>query len=113
MMKREHVEMNYYLTLAFTGNGCFKVYFKWFMIANTAVFTVGQRTINYAMNRFYACIAWHTERQLINEYLGVKLLTNNMIKETLRSTEKQGGVEYVGEIMKKKEEDSKGQYQLD
>nr|CAH7732275.1 unnamed protein product [Callosobruchus chinensis] len=105
----KHRVVDYYLTQALTGHGCFAVYVK----------RIGKATDDKCMycserddaaHTLFQCPRWEDERQRVNHRLGVTLDTVNMLSTLLTSAGNWKVVQaFVKGVLMKKERDERGE----
>ena len=92
--------MNYYLTQAVTGHGCFKEYLCRFK-KNEALCEYCEDKEDNANYTLFVCKKFDEERDRLSRIIGVTLTADNMVQEMLRN-EKNWNIisKHVGAIMK-------------
>lgn len=103
-MDRKHGELNYYLTQAITGHGCFRQYLHRFKLANaecaTCWFCDAEDTAEHTL---FACRRWERERSLLEEDLQTTINTENLVQTMIHSEENWDKINsFITQIMKDK-----------
>lgn len=103
-VERGHGEVNYYLTQALSGHGCFNKYLYDFKIKNSPRCDHCQAEVDDTMHTLFQCNAWTTDRENTIRELGETITPTNLVKMMLSSKEKWNVVvTMVTNILKKKE----------
>lgn len=110
---KEHGGGELHLIQALIGHRYFKANLKQFMITNTAIFGCYRVEDDNAIRVLLDCVGWHRgEKRLINN-IGWNYRPTTC-KETMSCMKKYRAVEdYLMDIVKKQEEDTRGQQQSD
>ena len=103
-INRKHGAVNYYLTQALTGHGCFKKYLYKCKIADNPDCSDCPDEIDDAMHTIFSCAIWDKERQIACRHLRTILTAENMVS---LMTESEGNwrviEDLITNIMRKKE----------
>lgn len=106
--RRRHGMMDYHLTQAFTGHGCFSSYLHRFgkLESSTCVFC-GNRNDD-AEHTLFECAAFHAQRRNLEMTTGSQLAPGNMVNNILNSKANwEATSTYITTILKHKEEEER------
>jgi len=101
-------EVNYRLTQALSGHGCFPYYLHRFgKLASPSCWYCGHE-LDDAFHTFFVCDAWHTRRTRMNMILGREITPDNMT-EVMRSSKDAWTTidDFINEVLQKKEEEER------
>ncbi|CAI6376283.1 unnamed protein product [Macrosiphum euphorbiae] len=101
-------EVNYRLTQALSGHGCFPYYLHRFgKLASPSCWYCGHESDD-AFHTFFVCDAWHSRRTRMNTILGREITPDNMT-EVMRSSKDAWTTidDFINEVLRKKEEEER------
>ncbi|KAL4153928.1 hypothetical protein QTP88_001761 [Uroleucon formosanum] len=101
-------EVNYRLTQALSGHGCFPYYLHRFgKLASPSCWYCGHQSDD-AYHTFFVCGAWHSRHTRMNSILGREITPENMT-EVMRSSKDAWTIidNFVNEVLRKKEEEER------
>lgn len=101
-------EVNYRLTQALSGHGCFPYYLHNFgKLASPSCWYCGHQSDD-AYHTFFVCGAWHSRHTRMNSILGREITPENMT-EVMRSSKDAWTIidNFVNEVLRKKEEEER------
>lgn len=105
---RHHGEVNYHLTQALSGHGCFAADLKRFGKLDTAECWFCGNPVDDAEHTLFACDAWHARRRQAEMAIKKELNADSLIPTMLASKENWDIVsDMIAEILKKKEEEER------
>ena len=106
--RREHGQVNYYLTQALSGHGCFKAYLKRFNICQQSTCDFCGCENDDAEHTLFHCIEWKSLRETLETTIGETLSADNMVNKMLESKQNWNHIStFVSAVMKRKEIDQR------
>uniref|UniRef100_A0A2S2P557 Retrovirus-related Pol polyprotein from type-1 retrotransposable element R1 n=1 Tax=Schizaphis graminum TaxID=13262 RepID=A0A2S2P557_SCHGA len=103
-INRRHGEVNFHLTQALSGHGCFAEYLRRFGKLGSAECWYCGHACDDAYHTFFACDAWYTRRGAAENLLGVTLTPENLIATMLGSKRNWEVInDFIHQIMTRKE----------
>lgn len=110
---RKHGEVNFRITQALSGHGCFAQYLHRFgKLESPACWYCDYHTDD-APHTMFDCDAWHSRRNRANTLLGTTLTPDNLITIMLCNKSSWEIVsDFINQVMVKKEEDEKERHKI-
>lgn len=105
---RKFGEVNYRLTQALSGHGCFPYYLHRFGKLDSPTCWYCGHESDDAYHTFFVCDAWHSRRSRMNVILGKEITPENMTEVMRTSEEAWTTIDcFVNEVLCKKEEEKR------
>jgi len=105
---RKFGEVNYRLTQALSGHGCFSYYLHRFGKLDSPTCWFCGHATDDAYHTIFICDAWHSRRTRMNILLGQDITPDNMTEVMRSSTEAWTTVDgFINEVLHKKEEEER------
>ena len=103
-INRGHGQVNFYLTQALSGHGCFRAYLKRFKKCRESSCLFCETNVDDAEHALFHCDKWQEPRERLQQELGQRLTPSNMVDMMLESTGKWTAIsDFVVGIMKRRE----------
>lgn len=103
-MNRSHGQVNFYLTQALSGHGCFRAYLKRFKKCRESSCHFCESEVDDAEHTLFHCRKWQDPRECLQQELGRRLTPSNMVSTMLESEGKCKSIfDFIVGIMKEKE----------
>ena len=103
-MNRGHGQVNFYLTQALSGHGCFRAYLKRFKRSSQSSCHFCESEMDDAEHTLFHCHKWREPRECLQQELGRRLRPSNMVCMMLESQEKWRCIsDFIVRVMKEKE----------
>lgn len=101
-------EVNYRLTQALSGHGCFPYYLHRFgKLDSPSCWYCGHETDD-VFHTFFVCDAWHTRRTRVNLILGREITPDNLTEMMLSSKDAWTTInDFINEVLYKKEDEER------
>lgn len=107
-IRREHGQVNYYMTQALSGHGSFKAYLKRFKISQQSTCDFCACDYDDAEHTLFHCTEWKSSREAAEMKIGEKLTKDNMVNKMLESRQNWNDIStFVSAVMKRKELDQR------
>ena len=107
-IRREHGQINYYMTQVLSGHGCFKAYLYRFKISRQSTCDFCECEIDDAEHTLFHCPEWKGLREAAGIGVGVTLTKDNMVDKMLESRQNWNEIStFVSVVMKRKELDQR------
>lgn len=106
--RRKHGSVDFHLTQALTGHGCFPKYLKIFGKADSEKCWFCRHIKDDAAHTLFVCDAWAERRRICSLTVGEEISPDNLARIMLDSADKWETVnKYANEVMKAKEEEER------
>lgn len=106
--RRKHGTVDFHLTQALTGHGCFPEYLKRFVNADSEECWFCGHEVDDAFHTLFECDAWAEQRKTCSLTLGKEISPDNLVRMMLDSADKWNAItKYVNEVLKAKEEEER------
>lgn len=110
---RAHGTIDYWLTQALTGHGCYGAYLHKYGKLQTAECWFCNHPTDDALRTFFACDAWATRRSKVEADIGDTLAPDTMIETMLRNDHTWSAINsFIHEVMKKKTDEERRRQNL-
>ena len=107
-IRREHGQINYYMTQVLSGHGCFKAYLHRFKISRQSSCDFCECEIDDAEHTLFHCPEWKGLREAAGIGVGVTLTKDNMVDKMLECRQNLNEIStFVSVVMKRKELDQR------
>lgn len=106
--KRRHGNIDFHLTQALTGHGCFQAYLKRFGKTNSEACVFCAHPADDVLHTLFECDAWEERRRTCCIMIEADISPENLVKFMLSSPEKWDTIsKFINEVLKKKEEEER------
>ncbi|KAL4153093.1 hypothetical protein QTP88_000926 [Uroleucon formosanum] len=102
---RKYGEVNFHLSQALTGHGCFSAYLHKYCKLDSPVCWFCNQPIDDAFHTLFVCDAWESRRSRANTLLGTDMTPENLIPLMTKNKDSWAiGSSFIQEVMRKKED---------
>lgn len=106
--RRQHGQLNYYLTQALSGHGCFKAYLHRFKLSESSTCDFCGNEDDDAEHTLFHCTEWKVCRETAERNIGARLSKENLTDEMLESKQNWNHItSFISEVLKRKELDQR------
>jgi len=107
-VKRKHGAIDFHLTQALSGHGCFSAYLKRFGKLNSSECWYCGHPVDDDYHTLFVCDAWESRRARVNVLYATTITPSNLVNYMLQSEEFwAAGAAFINEVMRKKEEEER------
>ncbi|KAL4154115.1 hypothetical protein QTP88_001948 [Uroleucon formosanum] len=105
---RRHGEVDFHITQALTGHGCFARYLHRFGLLDDACCWFCGNTNDDPHHTFFKCDAWDNKRRELNMTIGEEVTADNMVSNMLHSKAKWNAISnYIHHVLTRKENEER------
>jgi len=107
-VKRKHGVIDFHLTQALSGHGCFSAHLKRFGKLNSSECWYCGHPVDDAKHTIFVCDAWESKRSRVNTLYATTITPSNFANYMLQSEEFWTiGATFINEVLRKKEEEER------
>ncbi|KAE9545560.1 hypothetical protein AGLY_001103, partial [Aphis glycines] len=105
---RKHGEVDFHITQALTGHGCFAQYLHRFGLLEEACCWFCGHLNDDPNHTFFECDAWHNKRRELNMLIGEEVTAENLVSNMIHSKDKWNAISnYIHYVLTKKENEER------